>query len=117
MPISLKLNEIILKRRTRKVDLYTHLGMSKKTLDDYLSEKTSMTVATLEKIAAYFNVPVGFFFDEKEQSKTNIKGSKNQVGNGNIIVEAQANEIEHLKRLLSEKERTIQILMKQQTKK
>jgi hypothetical protein len=47
----------------------------------------------------------------------NINGNKNQVGNGNVIIDAQANEIEHLNRLLSEKERTIQILMKQQTKK
>ena len=110
MSISLKLNEIILQRKTRKVDLYNHLGISKKTLDDYLSEKTSMTVATLGKIAAYFNVPVTYFFDEKEPLGTNIKGSKNQVGNGNIIIDTS--EIEHLKQLLTEKERTIQILMK-----
>jgi transcriptional regulator with XRE-family HTH domain len=112
MSISLKLSRIIFEKKSKKKDLYTYLGISKQTLEDYLSEKTSMTVATLEKIASYFNVPIGYFFDEKEPTATSIKGNKNQVGNGNIIIETQANEIEHLKKLLSEKERTIQILMK-----
>ncbi|MDR0571649.1 MAG: helix-turn-helix domain-containing protein [Rickettsiales bacterium] len=117
MTISLKISELIFKKKTKKKDLYTYLGISKQTLEDYLSEKTSMTVVTLRKIATYFNVPISYFFDENKQSEMNIKGNKNQVGNGNVIIEAQANEIEHLKRLLSEKERTIQILMKQQAKK
>jgi transcriptional regulator with XRE-family HTH domain len=103
MSISLKLSKIIFEKKVKKKDLYTYLGISKQTLDDYLSEKTSMTVATLEKIASYFNVPVSYFFDEKEQSTATIKGNKNQVGNGNIIIENQANEISHLKQLLSEK--------------
>lgn len=40
-----------------------------------------------------------------------LNGDKNQVGNGNIMIDSQATEIEHLKKLLEEKERTIQILI------
>jgi len=70
-------------------------------------------ISTLEKIADYFNVSIDDFFDRDYNNKKSISvnGNKNQVGNGNIIVESQANEIEHLKQLLEEKERTIQILM------
>jgi transcriptional regulator with XRE-family HTH domain len=115
MSISLNLRRIIFEKKSKKKDLYNYLGISKQTLEDYLSEKTSMTVATLEKIATYFNIPVSYFFDEKEQSGTNIKGSKNQVGNGNVIIETQANEIEYLKKLLAEKERTIQLFINKKT--
>jgi transcriptional regulator with XRE-family HTH domain len=80
-------------------------------------KSNNIQASDLEKVANIFQVPVSYFFDENKQSEININGNKNQVGNGNVIMEVQANEIEHLKRLLSEKERTIQILMKQQAEK
>ena len=112
MSILLKINQLIFEKKIKKIELYTYLGIAKNTLNVYLSGEKSMTIDMLEKIAAFFKVPIGYFFDEKEHAITKIKGNKNQVGNGNIIIENQANEIKHLKNLLSEKERTIQILMK-----
>ena len=57
-----------------------------------------------------------YFYDrEKSQSHNighNITGNHNKV-NGNISVNEYEKEIVYLKELLAEKERTIQILMKE----
>lgn len=73
----------------------------------------------LEIIAEMFNVPVGYFFDEEPVAGINnatIKGNNNVLaGRDNHIAAGKLNdctkELVHLKALLSEKERTIQILM------
>lgn len=68
----------------------------------------------LELIARILDVPVGYFFDE-ENGSLNISGTGHKVQNGhhNVMMEAQEKEIEHLKALLAEKERTIEILLSQ----
>ena len=81
-------------------------------------------ISTLETICNYFNMPIGALFTEVRDiyhSVTNGNGSAASVY-GNAIVGELSNkdkEIEHLKQLLrekqniiEEKERTIQILMK-----
>ena len=81
-------------------------------------------VSSLKKIADYFNVPVGYFFDECSVEQ-NTEGSSNVVvgrdNNGNISISECQNkledalkEIDHLKELNSEKERLIQVLLKRQ---
>ncbi len=64
---------------------------------------------TLYKVSKVLDVPISTFFEEKQSAITN-----NQVHHGtgdNNIVSAQAHEIELLKDLVAEKERTIQILL------
>ena len=71
----------------------------------------------MEKIADFFKVPIDYFFDRSiETSSVNIGHHVNGNGNkvsGDITLSECKKENEHLKELLSEKERTIQILMKQ----
>ena len=73
----------------------------------------------LEKLSKAIRVPVSYWFDETNianQSIANGDGSAASIY-GNATAGALADkdkEIEHLKELLKEKERTIQILMKQE---
>ncbi|MDR0728597.1 MAG: helix-turn-helix transcriptional regulator [Prevotellaceae bacterium] len=84
MSISLKINRLIFEQKAKKKDLYTYLGISKQTLEDYLNEKTSMTVLTLEKVAAFFKVPVNYFLNNDRLPSNNITGGSQQVfGNNN----------------------------------
>ena len=63
-------------------------------------------------------LPIDYFFDrniEISDLSPLITGNGNKIqhGDGNIMIETQAKEIEHLQQLLAEKERTIQILLNQ----
>lgn len=75
----------------------------------------STNTSTIEKIASIFNVPVGYFFDTPPMNQPIANGDRSAASvYGNAIVGELTDkdkEIEHLKQLLKEKERTIQILM------
>ena len=99
------------------------LGISVGTIKNICAGKDTK-ISTLETICNYFNMPIGALFTEVRDiyhSVTNGNGSAASVY-GNAIVGELSNkdkEIEHLKQLLrekqniiEEKERTIQILMK-----
>ncbi len=118
----LKINNLIDRSGITKVTLFTAIGLSKKGLDDIISGTHAPRVTILESIADYFKVPMDYFFDrEVDCSGINIghqvKGNGNNVS-GDITLSECRKEIEHLKslleekeRIISEKERTIQILM------
>lgn len=115
MQIALKLKELMERNSDSKLGLGAMTGLSDQTINNIL-KGADMKVSSLQKIAIYYKLPIGYFFDEKN---TIISGTKNQVGNGNIIIDdcqAQLNEankeIEHLNQLLQEKERLIQVLLK-----
>ena len=61
----------------------------------------STTLKTLEDIAAVLEVPAGYFFDGYVRDRD---------------IERYAKEITHLKEMLAEKERTIQILLEERKK-
>jgi len=105
----LKITKLLDKEKISIKDFLKDIGISKQTYYN-LMNRGGGHISTLEKIADYFKVPTDCFFD-REIKNISVSGTKNQVGNGNIIIESQATEIEHLKQLLEEKERTIQILM------
>ncbi|MDR1983720.1 MAG: helix-turn-helix domain-containing protein [Prevotellaceae bacterium] len=78
-------------------------------------------VDLLDRISKFFNVPIGYFFDEPSASftqkkKNNVAGNQNgiTVSDCEIKLSEAKKEIEHLRKMLEEKERTIQILMKKQ---
>lgn len=88
-------------------------------------KKENIDTGLLIEIAKVLSVPVVCFFDEEEICENNqigkISGSGNRVQQGhvNVMQEFQEREIDNLKLLLtekdkviSEKERLIQILMK-----
>ncbi len=83
-------------------------------------EGTTCKVDLLERIAAYFHVPVSYFFDDSTDSgavasgkgSVAVSGNNNDVGNVTIGDASLLQErVRLLERLLEEKERTIQILM------
>ncbi len=93
------------------------IGTTYQTIYNILYKGSNCKVDLLKKIADFYKVPIGYFFDE-ELNKTIISGDKNQIGNGNVIIDdcpAQLNEakkeIEHLKQIIAEKERLIQVLL------
>lgn len=106
---------IIQEKGCKRVDVYTAIGLSRQAFGEILRGRSKPSFATLEKLADYFDVPMDYFFGREMKgtnSGTQITGN---VVSGDIVV----NEINHLKDLLAEKdaqlaekERTIQILLK-----
>ena len=88
------------------------LGISVGTIKNICAGKDTK-ISTLETICNYFNMPIGALFTE-------VRDIYHSVTNGNgSAASVYGNAIEHLKQLLrekqniiEEKERTIQILMK-----
>lgn len=114
------IEKMLSERKLRKIDLQEALGIS------YNSYKTiafgNPTVKTLERVADYFKVSMDVFFERETafSAKGNNIGSVNGNGNNvqqghvNVMQDSQEKEIEHLKALLTEKERLIQVLMSKQ---
>lgn len=80
---------------------------------------TTCKVDLIERIAAYFNVPVGYFFNDEEMPSAVVAGNGNVAvdGNDNITNNVGADaavlqeRVSMLKRMLEEKERLIQVLL------
>jgi transcriptional regulator with XRE-family HTH domain len=93
--------------------LASMVGKEESTIQAIIKNGSTNTT-TLEKIAQVLDVPVGTFFDDTPNNITANHGSV-ALGNhsvaGNISLSDCQKELEHLKQLLKEKERTIQILM------
>ena len=102
--------------------LYESLGISDAGMRKMFA-RNSCEVSFLEKIAAYFHVPVCYFFDEEKQSAVASGDSSIAVNNitGNIeagdtsALQERVKLLEQLlaerERIIEEKERTIKILM------
>ena len=102
--------------------------ISRPTLDNVLNGSDAK-IRTIENLAKFFNIPVGYLFDSLDVNQT-FNGDSNVVvgrdNNGNIKVAKCQDELEdalieirHLKaeiegrdKLLEEKERLINVLMK-----
>ena len=118
----LKINKLLEERGITKVNLFTHIGISKKGLDDVINGVHAPKVTYVEALADFFKVPIDFFFDRDINSSGinighQVKGNGNKVS-GDITLSECQKELEHMKTLLeekdkiiTEKERTIQILM------
>lgn len=113
-----KLAKLIEDNRLSKVRLGEMTGISDVTISNIL-KGSDAKISSIEAIAKALRVPVGYFFDEEPTTGINnatIKGNNNVLaGRDNHIAAGKLNdctkELAHLKALLSEKERTIQILM------
>ena len=118
----LKIHKLLEERGLTKVSLFTHIGISKKGLDDIINGVHAPKVTYVEALADFFKVSIDFFFDRDINSSGinighQVKGNGNKVS-GNITLSECQKELEHMKALLeekdkiiTEKERTIQILM------
>jgi len=85
--------------------------------------ETNFYTDTLKEFSMLLNVPMSYWFDEKDAPKSIVNGDRSAASvYGNVTVGTlidKDKEIDHLKqlleekeRILQEKERTIQILMK-----
>lgn len=99
-----------------KKSFCTKVGISVQGLDNIL-KGTEPGVNKIERIADFFKLPIDYFFDrEISEFTTNIGHHVNGNGNkvsGDISLSECQKENQHLRELLAEKERTIQILLNQ----
>lgn len=108
-------DRIIREKRFKKRDIASLMGIT----DVYLSQifkKESIDAYLLEKLSQAIRVPISYWFDETNsinQTIVNGDGSAASIyGNATAGIMAEKDkEIEHLKQLLNEKERLIQVLM------
>lgn len=119
----LRIRQLIESKGMLQKDVYQKAGMSKPTFDGLVNEGANPTARNLELVADVLQCPIDYFFDrniDMPNQKLTVSGNGNKVqnGDGNVMIESQAKEIEHLQQLLAEKEkaladkeRTIQILM------
>jgi len=107
-----KIASYIKKNKITQEELANNAGLTKPTISKMINRQTC-DLNSLIAVANAMNVSLDYLCDRLEDAEQAIQvnGNKNQVGDGNVIIDSQANEIEHLKQLLEEKERTIQILM------
>lgn len=124
MHIGEKIKDIIDSNEVNVTDFAKKINRSREYVYT-IFKKEEMDTGLLKQIARALSVPVVCFFDEEVVCENNkigkISGTGNKVQQGhvNVMLESQEREIENLKLLLtekdkviSEKERLIQILMK-----
>lgn len=107
-----RLASLLKRKELTQKDFAKEVGLSEVTVNSIIT-KSKGSIESIEKIADYFNLPIDYFFERNIQLSQAITGNGNRIqnGDGNVMIENQAKEIEHLQQLLAEKERTIQILM------
>lgn len=106
--------ELIENNKLTKKAFCDKVEISEQTLANVL-RGSDIGSKKLERIAILFGVSMDYFFENEISTHPNIGHSINGNGNnisGDIRLNECQREIEHLKELLSEKERTIQILLK-----
>ena len=117
MHIGYKIKELIRSKKIRVTDFAKTIGKNREYMYTIMNSE-DIDTELLRKIAKALSVPMYTFFDDQLPDGTqSITGN----GNGNVNVAAMNSqvtisdkdkEIEHLKELLAEKERLIQVLMK-----
>lgn len=106
----LLIRDLIEKKKIAIGDLCEQAQITPQTLREAIKRNSTKT-DILERVAHILNVPIGYFFGE--QAGIVVNGENNQVhsGQGNQFMLSQEKEIEHLRELLAEKERLIQVLL------
>lgn len=117
-----KIRRLFEDRNISQAQFIKDTSISKSNLYVWLNNTSIPGADNLEIIADYFNVPIDYFFDRETNSlgisiDHQVKGNGNKIS-GDITLSECQKEIEHLnalleekERVISEKERTIQILM------
>lgn len=93
-------------------DIARRLGISEDGLQKIIRNDSTKT-ATIEEIAEILEVPVGTFFDDNKYFNQSVahNGSAASVYGNASVGDDKDKEIAHLKEIIAEKERTIQILL------
>lgn len=117
-----RIEQLLEDRKVTKVHLAEQIGISIAGLKKMIAGSSLPSVEKVEKIADFFNVPMDYFFNrEAERISVNIGHKVSGTGNvtGGITLNECQKELEHLRdiikeknKILEEKERLIQILIK-----
>lgn len=108
--------ELIESNKLTKKAFCDKVDISEQTLANVL-RGSDIGSKKLERIAIFFGVSMDYFFENEISTHPNIGHSVNGNGNnvsGDIRLNEYQREIEHLKELLMEKERLIQVLLNKQ---
>lgn len=111
-----KLKTILKRRNINAKEFGEMIGKSEQRIYQYYNA-TKFDTDQIIEFSNLLRVPISYWFEEYEksvnQSIANGNGSAASVyGNATVgVIADKDKEIEHLKQLLDEKERTIQILM------
>ena len=96
------------KKEPKRSEIHKRIGMSSSTLFDIMNGNGNPTIDNIEKVAKYFGVPVGYFFDEEQKIITteadNNSGLINIGGNNNVF---NPNNISYLQQVIQEKDERI----------
>lgn len=110
-----KIRKLSEKRNGGLKKLAIDIGMSEQNIHRCINNN-KIQAGDLEKIAALLNVPISYFFDDTPASAAHANGTGSVAAvNSEVSVGTNLSDgerIEYLEKLLDEKERTIQILMK-----
>lgn len=116
-----KLKKLLARKGITPGDFALRLGVSESSVFKYYN-KNNFDSSLLEKFCSELDIPITYFFDDDDGkgNTTKVKGNGNNVASGpnsqitileNDIHSKEA-EIKHLKQIIEEKERLIQVLMK-----
>lgn len=120
-----KIRRLFEDRKISQAQFLKDTSVSKSNLYVWLNNTSIPGADNLEIIADYFNVPIDYFFDRDINSSGinighQVKGNGNKIS-GDITLSECRKEIEHFnalleekERVITEKERTIQILIQKQ---
>ncbi len=102
MPVNLlKIKQLIKRRGFTYKEFAKEINVSEQTIVNWLKGHVKLSIDALEKIAAYFDVPISYFFDEGGNISGSIVNngniSNNNVGSIQITLAKKENEIELLK--------------------
>ena len=108
--IGKELDRIITEKGMVKKKLAEHLGITPAWLIRLLKQP-SMDCEMLDRICKFVGIHPGYFFDDANHGTSVHATSSSFIGDATTHVEVTRGEVDMLKRMLAEKERTIQILM------
>ncbi len=116
--IGSKIAKLLEERNISKAEFAMNVGLSPQAVNNIINGADTKS-SNIKRIADFFMLPVGYFFDETEKSGTTVNGDRNNVASGTnsritILennIQSRDIEIEHLKQIIEEKERLIQFLM------
>jgi len=73
MSYILKIKSLLKEKNLTQIEFANNIGVTKTTVNNYLTGKTKIDIETFIKIAKTFNVPIGYFFEENELNKEDTR--------------------------------------------
>lgn len=106
--------ELVEARGLKKAQFARDIDIAPESLSRFFKHAT-IQCDLLEKICRILEVPPGYFFDELEGGAQAIAQASTVIGNAsaNAAAQPQSADVSALRELLAEKERTIQILLRE----